>query len=81
MNLPLPDKTFLLDLPVSIGLKRAKKRAEFDRFESEEIAFHEKVRNAYLKIYEENKNRIIKIDAMKSPNKIFDEIEKNLEIE
>ena len=81
MNLPLPDKTFLLDLPVSEGLKRAKKRAEFDRFESEEIAFHEKVRNAYLKIYEENKNRIIKIDAMKSPNKIFDEIEKNLEIE
>ena len=81
MNLPLPDKTFLLDLPVSEGLKRAKNRAEFDRFESEEIAFHEKVRNAYLKIYEENKNRIIKIDAMKSPNKIFDEIEKNLEIE
>mgnify|MGYP005620569455 CR=1 FL=1 len=56
-------------------------RDRFDRFESEEIAFHEKVRNAYLKIYEENKNRIIKIDAMKSPNKIFDEIEKNLEIE
>ena len=81
MNLPLPDKTFLLDLPVSEGLRRAKKRAEFDRFESEEIVFHEKVRNAYLKIHEENKNRIIKIDALKSPNKIFNEIKENLEIE
>jgi thymidylate kinase len=27
MNLPLPDKTFLLDLPVSEGLRRAKKKS------------------------------------------------------
>ena len=43
-----PDCTFLLDLPVALGLARAKRRAVLDRFERESIAFHERVRAAYL---------------------------------
>ena len=48
-----PDLTLLLDLPVETGLARARARANssnavLDRFECEEIAFHARVRDAYL---------------------------------
>ena len=44
-----PDLTFLLDLSPEEGLQRAKARAKLDRFENEQLSFHERVRNAYLK--------------------------------
>jgi dTMP kinase len=43
-----PDLTFILDLDPEIGLKRAKERAELDRFEIEKVEFFHKVREAYL---------------------------------
>ena len=43
-----PDVVILLDLPVEIGMARAKKRGELDRFELQQFAFFERVRAAYL---------------------------------
>lgn len=43
-----PDLTLVFDLPVSIGLDRAKGRGASDRFEAEELDFFERVRAAYL---------------------------------
>ena len=43
-----PNLTIYLDLPVEIGLERARQRGELDRFEQEEIQFFENVRQAYL---------------------------------
>jgi dTMP kinase len=44
-----PDLTLLLDLPVEVGLERTRRRKEWNRFEdTEEIAFFERVRHAYL---------------------------------
>jgi dTMP kinase len=43
-----PDLTLLLDIDVTIGLERAGRRGELDRFEHEHVAFFEKVRHAYL---------------------------------
>jgi dTMP kinase len=44
-----PDLTILLDISVQSGLAR-KKTAKQDRFENEEIAFHERVRKGYLEM-------------------------------
>jgi dTMP kinase len=44
-----PDLTILLDLPVEVGLKRIKKRAQYDRIEQEKKNFFDAVRKMYLK--------------------------------
>ncbi|MDO8578919.1 MAG: dTMP kinase, partial [Dehalococcoidales bacterium] len=44
-----PDLTFLLDVPVGVGLGR-KSNKKPDRFETENAAFHQKVRVGYLKM-------------------------------
>ncbi len=53
-----PNLTFLLDLSVEEGLKRAKNRAELDRFEHESLAFHTRVRNTYLDQAQKEPDRI-----------------------
>lgn len=58
-----PDLTLLLDLPVTIGLERAGKRSEPDRFEKEEERFFEAVRQAYLQIAWDQADRVKVIDA------------------
>jgi len=58
-----PDLTLLLDLPVEVGLERAKNRSEPDRFEKEKINFFEKVRAAYLEISSLHPQRVKVIDA------------------
>ncbi len=43
-----PDLTLLFDLPVELGISRAKQRAKLDRIEQENIEFFSRVRAAYL---------------------------------
>ncbi|MFZ0777411.1 MAG: dTMP kinase, partial [Xanthobacteraceae bacterium] len=48
-----PDLTLVLDVPVERGLERVKLRrgeAKPDRFEAENVEFHQKLRQAYLAI-------------------------------
>jgi len=42
-----PDLTIILDIDVETGLARASARGELDRFEQEELAFFERVRQGY----------------------------------
>ncbi len=58
-----PDLTLYLDIDVQIGLERAGKRAELDRFESEKIDFFERVRAGYLERVAAYPERCKVIDA------------------
>ena len=59
-----PACTLLLDLPVAVGLERARaRRAGTDRFESETQAFFERVRAGYLAVAHAAPQRIQVIDA------------------
>lgn len=62
----MPDLTFVLDVPAEVGLARASARrgsAAADRFESEELSFHEQLRSAYAKLVELEPERCVLIDA------------------
>jgi dTMP kinase len=62
----MPNLTLILDLPVKVGLERAAARRaanEPDRFESEDLKFHEKLREAYLTLALESPERCVIIRA------------------
>jgi dTMP kinase len=59
-----PDLTLILDLPVETGLARAHSRGAHEtRFEKFDMAFHEKLRQAFLDIAKRSPDRCIIIDA------------------
>ena len=58
-----PDLTLILDIDVELGLQRASARGELDRFEEEEIAFFQRVREAYLARAKGDPERYRVIDA------------------
>lgn len=58
-----PDLTILLDLDVAIGLKRAGSRSEPDRFELEQHAFFQRVRQTYLDLANQDPQRYCIVDA------------------
>jgi dTMP kinase len=61
-----PDLTIILDVPVEVGMNRAAVRrgsGTADRFESEDMTFHEGLRAAYRKIATDDPKRCVLIDA------------------
>ena len=68
-----PDLTIILDIPVEVGLKRAAARrgdAAPDRFESEDIKFHQDLREAYREIAAAEPQRCVLIDANADANTV-----------
>ncbi len=61
-----PDLTIIFDLDVETGMKRNRGINKIDRLELEDIEFHRKVRDGYLKIANEEPQRIKVIDASTS---------------
>ncbi|TYB92616.1 MAG: dTMP kinase [Kosmotoga sp.] len=70
----LPDLTFLIDISARKAIKRKQKNTRNDKIEIEGKEFFEKVRKGYLKIAEENRNRVYIFDGEKSPNTLHEEI-------
>jgi dTMP kinase len=58
-----PDLTLLLDLSVETGLSRAKARSESDRFEIETMSFFQNARDVFLKISQDEPDRVSVIDT------------------
>lgn len=75
-----PDLTIILDLPVHVGLERAWERINSrsdlpeDRFEKEDIAFHEKVRQGYLTLAGNEPKRFQVIDASRDAEAVHRDI-------
>ena len=62
----MPNLTIVLDIPVEEGLARmARRRGAPDRFESQDISQHERIRKAFLSIAEEEPGRCVVVDARK----------------
>lgn len=74
-----PDLTLLLDLPVELGLARARSRSAADRFEQETVAFHQRVREAYLARARQHPHRYCVIDAAAGPDQVQAAIERAVE--
>ena len=64
-----PDLTVLLDMPAEQGLARKSTKKQ-DRFEQENITFHQRVREGYLKIAASDPERWLVIDAAQSKERI-----------
>jgi dTMP kinase len=65
-----PDLTIILDVPVEVGMRRAAARrgsAAPDRFEAENINFHQQLREAYRRIAAAEPQRCVLIDASAEP--------------
>jgi dTMP kinase len=58
-----PDLTLVLDIDPREGLRRARARGDLDRFETEQLAFFESVRRAYLELAAAHPDRYAVIDA------------------
>jgi dTMP kinase len=63
-----PDFTILLDLPPELAL--ARKRSLKDRFELEDLSFHRRVRQGYLKMAAEEPDSWLVVDASLPKKKI-----------
>ena len=69
-----PDLTLVLDVPVELGLERAGKRSQPDRFELEKTDFFNRVRQAYLSMAQQNPQRYKIIDASQSLDTVQQQI-------
>lgn len=62
----MPQLTFILDVPASVGLARAKTRrgaTAADRFEGESVEYHEHLRQAFLALAKIETKRCVVIDG------------------
>ena len=64
-----PDLVVLLHIDPTAGLARALQDGA-DRFEAEDLAFHARVSDAYLRIAEEHPDRVAVVDASGTPEEV-----------
>ena len=70
-----PDLTLILDVPVELGLSRAHGRGGAEtRFEDKGVAFHNRLRDAFLVIAQNEPARCVVIDATQPPDVVAEAI-------
>lgn len=68
-----PDVTLVYDLPVEVAQRRGvNSAADHDRLEKEDVDFHNRVREGYLRLADEYKDRIVVINADNSLESIWE---------
>jgi dTMP kinase len=78
----VPDRTFLLDIPVDKGLARSGWRAQskWDRFEVLDTAFHERVRDGYRRLAAAEPKRWVVVDADRDERSIAADVQRELHL-
>ncbi len=73
-----PALSLYIDLPVEVGLARAKRRRSPDRMEKKDLAFHRRVRRGYLHIASTEGRRFKRVEACPAdtPAMIHEKIKK-----
>lgn len=76
-----PDLTLYLDVDPEVGLKRIHEQQgrEINRLDLESLSFHHKVREGYLEVMKRFPERIVKIDANRSLEQVFEEVKRVLD--
>ena len=74
-----PQKTFLLDAPVDIGMSRARARGPADRFEVEQLDFFNRVREGFLAIAEKSPDRVQLVNAAQTLVQVQADLKKAIE--
>ena len=73
-----PDLTLLFDLPVAEGQRRRQSArdtgGDWDRIDRETLAFHERVRQAYLRLAAAEPGRWVVLDATLSPDELAERV-------
>ncbi|WP_323844445.1 dTMP kinase [Microbulbifer magnicolonia] len=74
-----PDRILLLDLDPDVGLQRAARTGAADRFESEQLAFFQRVRAAYRERAAADPSRYAVIDASRPLEEVQQQLQSELE--
>ncbi|MGB1544558.1 MAG: dTMP kinase [Spongiibacter marinus] len=74
-----PDLTLLLDAPIEVGMGRASRRGELDRFEREQADFFQRVRQGYLDQAHAEPERYRVIDASQALEAVQQDIHQVLQ--
>lgn len=77
----VPDRTFMLDVPVDVGLARSGWRAEakWDRFEADAAEFHIRVRDAYLRLAAAEPRRFVVVAADRDEAEVAADIRREVD--
>lgn len=70
-----PDITLLFDIPIEVARQRLSSNVSLDRFEKEQGAFFERVRNTYLERRKKYPERFRLIDAAQTQEQVKAELE------
>jgi dTMP kinase len=73
-----PDAIVLVDVPVALGLSRARRRGASDRLEAEELAFHERVRAGYDALAAQEPERWLRVDGSGPEREVFEAVWRGL---
>jgi len=73
-----PDLTLLLDVPLEVGLGRAREANESgkvaDAIGEESLAFHKRVRDGFREVARREPGRIVVVDATRALGEVLDEV-------
>lgn len=72
----MPNLSILFDIEPELGLERINKNSnrEVNRLDLEKLDFHYKVREGYEIVYNQNKDRMVKIDASLPIEQVFENV-------